>query len=308
MIDPNEYNGICENIKELVKADYEVMLYHQGFGETAIFLQVLYKYKELSRKRLFIITYVSTRTELLKASDVIDEVFEVPEDYYMALCRDFKFRQDYGIKDFYTMHQYELDRSTMKAEVCEYLGIPKDTLYKTYQLPPVDANWTEYFNAKNLIPGKTVYIVPHAIFFGKVIDDEFWGRLVSVLKEKGYTSLINLPEETIPGVPYAYFDIIVSLRLAEQCGYVIGARTGFMDLIAAFTDLPIQAIYPDDSHPSWDICKEHMWTETVEGHYAEKYMESTGLHTLFDRPGMDELIYTNDDDILNTIISNLQKR
>ncbi|MCR4798302.1 MAG: hypothetical protein K5853_07645 [Lachnospiraceae bacterium] len=304
-MEEKEYAAICQTIRELIQNGYEVMLFHQGFGETAIFLQVLYKYKEMRRKKLFVITYVSSRTELLKASDVIDEVFEVPEELYLALCKDVPFRMECDIKDFLTMHKYDLDRSTMKKEVCEYLGISKDTPYGPYQIPVVDANWEEYFATKGLHKGKTVFLVPHALFLGKVVDDSFWVKLVSRLKKAGYTALFNLPQESVPGVPFAYFDIIPSLRLAEKCGYVIGARTGFMDLVAAFTSIPVQAIYPDDTHPSWEICKEYTWTEPVEGDYALKYMESTGLHTLFDRPGITEHVYTCDEDLLDSIMSHL---
>ena len=305
LIDEKEYGDVCQTIRELVQNGYEVMLYHQGFGETSIFLQVLYKYKEKKNKKLFVITYAPTRTELLRACDCIDEVFEVPEEFYMALCKDVPFRMECDIKDFLTMHQYDLDRTTLKTEVCDYLGIPKDTPYKNYHLPEVNANWEEYFAAKNLIVGKTVYIVPHAVFLGKVVKDDFWEKLILRLKEAGFTAILNLPEETVPGVPFAYFDIIPSIRLAEMCGYVIGARTGFTDLIAAFTDLPLQVIYPDDSHSSWEILKKYTWTEPVEDHYAEKYMESTGLRTLFDRPGMKEHVYTTDGELLDSILNTL---
>ena len=306
MANSDEYKAFCDSIKKLIVNGYDVMLYHQGFGETAIFLQVVYKYKELRKRKLFVITYLSTRTELLKASCDIDEVLEVPEELYLALCKDTAFRKEYGIKDFLTMHKFDLDRSTMKREVCEYLGIPKDTKYHAYELPNVNANWDEYFAAKKLTPEKTVYIVPHALFLGKVVPDDFWEKLVYRLKDEGFDSLINLPNETIPGVPFAYFDIIPSVRLAEKCGYVVGARTGFMDLIAAFTSLPLQVIYPDDSHPSWEICRQYTWKEPVYEDCAKKYMESTGLHTLFDRENMKELVYTNDEDLISDILSGLK--
>lgn len=304
-MDEKAYQEFCESIKQLVASGYEVMLYHQGFGETAIFLQVLYKYRELHGKKIFALTYQPTRTELLEASEYIEEVLQVPEDVYVRLCKDVEFRREYGIIDFLTMHQYELDRSTMRKEVCDYLGIPKDTPYQPYVLPEVNANWDEYFQSKNLIPEKTVYIVPYAVFLGKVVEDIFWTKLVERLKKAGYTAIINMPEELVPGVPYAYFDIIPSLRLAEKCGYVIGARTGFMDLVAAFTNLPLQVIYPDDTNPAWQVCKEYDWKEPVYGDYAKRYMETTGIHTLFPRDGVEELVYTNDDEILDAIMENL---
>lgn len=305
-MDEKAYQEFCESIKQLVESGYEVMLYHQGFGETAIFLQVIYKYKEQKMKKLFVITDVSTRTELLQASECIDEVLEVPMDLYGALCQDIEFRMKYAIKDFLTMHQYlHLDHTTMKAEICEYLGIPKDTPYSKYTLPEVNANWDEYFTAKSLILGKTVYIVPHAIFLENVVPEKFWEKLVKRLTERGYTALINLPKESVSGVPYAYFDIIPSVRLAEKCGYVIGARTGFMDLVAAFTNVPIQAIYPNDDSPSWEISKRTWWKEEVNENYAVKYMESTGLNTLFPREGLYEYVYTNDDDLLDKIMEKL---
>lgn len=306
MITDEEYLEIKNAIKELTENGYEVMMYHQGFGETSIFLQVLYKYKESKKKKIFAITYVPTRTELLKACDDIDEVLEVPKDLYLKLAADYLFREAYGIKDFLQLHQYKLDRSTLKSEMCEYLGISADTPYKKYHLPEIIANWDEFFSVKQLVPGRTAYIVPHALFLGKVVDDSFWEKLVFRLKDEGYTSVFNMPHETVSGIPFVYHDISVSVQLAKRCGTVIGARTGFMDIVAAFTDIPMQVIYPDDSHPSWDICKKYTWTEEVNGDYAEKYMESTGLHTLFDRPGITEHIYINDDELLDSIVNNLQ--
>ncbi|MCR5546854.1 MAG: hypothetical protein K6F30_10325 [Lachnospiraceae bacterium] len=305
MISQKEYEELCKTIRELCQSGYEVMLFHQGFGETAIFLQVVYKYKELSGKKLFIITYTSTRTEILKCSDVIDEVFEVPKDVYLMLSGENQMLNELGIKNFLAMHNMDLDRSTMKNEVCEFLGIPKDTPYRHLSLPGIQANWDEYFRTKNLLPGKTVYIVPHALFLGKVVPEEFWEKLVERLREEGYTAIMNLPSETIPGVPFAYFDMVVSLQLAKHCGCVVGARTGFMDLVATFTDLPIIAIYPDDTHPSWDICKKYTWREPVNGDYAKVYMESTGINTLFPRDGITELVYTSDEEIIDEIIEKI---
>ena len=307
MVDGKEYQEFCDSIQNVISSGYCVLLFHQGLGETAIFLQVVYRFKQRVGRRLLVITYVPTRTELLKASPEIDEVLEVPDDLYIRLVQDLPFRKKWGILDFLTLHEYELDRSTMKTEICQYLGIPKDTPYSKYPLPHVNANWEQFFFEKKLIPGKTVYIVPHALFLNNTVDDSFWEKLVVRIKALGYTALMNLPSETIPGVPFAYFDLIISLRLAEKCGYVIGTRTGFLDLVAAFTNIPIQAVYPDDSHPSWEILKKKGWEwfEPVYSDYAKVYMKSTGIYTLFPRENINELVYTTDEELLDSIAKNL---
>ena len=140
------------------------------------------------------------------------------------------------------------------------------------------------------------------------MPDDFWLTLVERLRQKGYTPIMNLPTETIPGVPYAYFDIFVSLQLAQRCGHVVGVRTGFMDLAAVFIDCDLQIIYPDDKHPSWKLCEENIWYEKAEGNYVEKYMEGWGVKKLFQREGrenIEELVYTNTDDTVDYIISHL---
>ncbi len=302
-----KYKEFCDSIRQLYHSGFDIMLFHQGFGETAIFLKVVYKYVEAVGKPLFVITHCFSRTELLKMSSDVYEVIEINEMLFYCLSNDKELKSECEIKDFFALHTYDLDRSSMKYEVCDFLGIPKSTPYRNISLPAVDANWEEYFNAKGLQINNTVYIVPHALFLGKVVSDDFWERLVRSLKEMGYGVLINLPTETIQGVPFAYFDMAVSLKLVELCGMVIGARTGFLDLVAAFTDAEIQAIYPDDSSPAWEVCKKYTWTEPVYGDYAKKYMESTGLMTLFPREHIKEWIYTNDDDTLKCILGDLKR-
>ena len=301
----DEYTKLCDQMRGLFDAGHELILFHQGFGETAIFMQVLYKHKEMKGKKICVFSHSSTRTELLRICPEIDEVFEISEDLFSKVRMNAEMVTGCEILDFYALHKMPLDRSTLKTEICDFLDIPKDTPYRTIFLPHMEANWQEYFSAKHLLPHQTVYIVPHAVFLGKVVDDTFWGKLIRKLKEKGYTVIMNMPEETEPGVPFAYFDMLVSLKLAQMCGCVIGARTGFMDLVAAFTDIPLQVIYPDDTHPSWDICKQYTWEEPVYGDYAKKYMESTGLNTLYHRSDIEELVYSNDEETIEKIVSDI---
>lgn len=309
MIDAQEYENLRQNIQDMVKSGYEVMLFHQGFGETVTFLQLLYKYKELTGKKLFIFTKVSTRTELMQSCPYVDDMIEISEELYDMLATDYELRIFCRIRNVLELHEIVgIDKSDIHTQMCDYLQIPGDTPFRPYCMPEIDCNWDEYFDAKGLIPGNSVYLVPHAVFFGKVVPDDFWLTLVERLRQKGYTPIMNLPTETIPGVPYAYFDIFVSLQLAQRCGHVVGVRTGFMDLAAVFIDSDLQIIYPDDTNPSWKLCEEYTWHEKIEENYFEKYMEGWGVKKLFRREGrenIEEFVYTNTDDTVDYIISHL---
>ena len=114
-----------------------------------------------------------------------------------------------------------------------------------------------------------------------------------------------MPYELVAGVPIAYFDMKVSLELAERCGYIVGVRTGFMDLAAVFNKCMIQAIYPDDSHPAWDCYKNVIWDKTVHSDFTQKYMESVGLEKIYDRRNVYEFTYTNDEEVIDRIIKNI---
>lgn len=305
-MDDKAYEKFCDGIKELICSGYEVMLFHQGFGETVMFTQLIYKYKELSHKKLCILVKVDTRGEILRACPYIDEVIDLPTEMFNRISSDGSLRIYCRIKSFLDLHNIiGINKRNVRVQVCDFLGIPEDTPLVSYPIGDVNANWDEYFEHYNLKYNKTVYVVPHALFLQNTVSKEFWEKLVSILYDNGFSVIINMPEEYIKGVPFAYFDIKTSLALASRCGYIVGVRTGFMDLAASFTKCNIQAIYPDDSHPSWDICKKELWKEPIEKNYAVKYMEGWSIKNIFGKEDANEIVYTNDEDVIRDIMKKL---
>lgn len=103
---------------------------------------------------------------------------------------------------------------------------------------------------RNFTLGKTVLLSPFSRA-AELIADDLFICLAQHLKETGFTVLTNLSEPDhipIPGTQGVYYSLTEITSLVECGGYVVGARSGLLDLLA-YTDCRMVAIYPaDDSY------------------------------------------------------------
>ena len=99
------------------------------------------------------------------------------------------------------------------------------------KFPDFDTDF--YINKYNIIPGKTIFIVPIALAL-KSFPVYFWNFCAEVFKFMGYDVLFNVPDNIAS--KYNGKNCFVPLKdavgLADLCGNVFAVRTGFLDFIS----------------------------------------------------------------------------
>lgn len=87
----------------------------------------------------------------------------------------------------------------------------------------------------HLIKGKTVILSPFANSFEEELSLEWWEKLAQKIKQKGYTVVTNCGSEKeieIKGTERLQLSYREFAPVAELCGYLVGIRSGFFDLMS----------------------------------------------------------------------------
>lgn len=293
----------------LINDGYEIFLFHQGLGETCTFCLLMKSYREFSNKKIMVITMNEARTQLLQQCPFIDDVFQVNPQVYHTLASTPSFLKQFNIKDFLTLHYIPRDVNIVKTtrdEICYYLGMPLDYPFYKYQLSSKTSNSIETMLMQNgFEKGKTILLVPHALCFGdNVVPPQFWTILVDQLHSKGFRAIFNSDKTIVPQIPSIFLPITESVHLANYCGNVIGSRTGFLDVLSAFSSAKIQAIYPDDSNPIWETNPGLRNSNLPNVGKSLKYMKSWSLNKMFENDNAIEYVY-NGIEMIDTLISHI---
>lgn len=147
-----------------------------------------------------------------------------------------------------------------------------------------------YFTENGLIPQKTVILLPYARWAAK-LPVYFWEQLVIELKKQGYivcTNSTGSQEPAIKGSVSVFFNYIEAVTFVEQAGYVIGLRSGLLDIIESANCKKI-ALYP------YNCPKRGIANSTALGSFS--------LNAMFHREDWLELETTPNN--LNFIIRNI---
>lgn len=132
------------------------------------------------------------------------------------------------------------------------------------------------FTDHQLQYGKTVILAPYAKWPPKIIGG-FWERMALELKQLGYTVCTNSVGESEPpveGTVAVEFSYEISVPFVEKAGYIIGLRSGFLDIIESAAAKKV-ALYPFN-------CKKR-------GLVNESAMGSFSLNEMFQRTDWLEL-------------------
>lgn len=147
------------------------------------------------------------------------------------------------------------------------------------------------FTDHQLQYGKTVILAPYAKWPPKIIGG-FWERMALELKRLGYTVCTNsvgASEPPVEGTVAVGFSYEISVPFVEKAGYIIGLRSGFLDIIESAAAKKV-ALYPFN-------CKKR-------GLVNESAMGSFSLNEMFHRTDWLELEtdLTNLEDVIHDII------
>lgn len=82
-----------------------------------------------------------------------------------------------------------------------------------------------------------------------LLKKDFWIQLADCLVQNGYSVIFSSPQK-YGGYPSVFLSIEETIVLARACGYVIGVRSGLLDILAGETEGFIQAIYPSNDELS----------------------------------------------------------
>ena len=297
-------------MKGLVERGFEVMLFHQGLGETCIFSRLMKAYTEKTKKPLILITRDDSRTALLKQCPYIYDVMSCDISFFDALASYKEFRAALQIKNFEALHYMNFENvTTMREEVCSFLGLPYDAADSDYIVKSRNPDAIRHhFDELGLKKGKTCFLIPHALCYGKeVVSYEFWKKLSIRLREEGYEPVFNSFEEIVPEVPYIYLPMEEVPDFVKLCGNVIGVRTGLLDVIATFTDVKIQAVYPNEFCPIW-----HQNPMLYKGldisvkEKSERAINDMAIRRVVGRGNVFEFIHGNEEEDIQKVIEHLE--
>jgi len=293
----------------LTAGNYEVMLFHQGLGETSVFAMLAGAYKEKTKKPLVMLTLSNSRAEILRQCPYIDSVMNCDEEMFYTIAADMEFRERLQIKNYWELH-YMYEGADMCKKVYHYLELPPDIPYTRY---PIKAGnfpaLRQLFDEAGLQEGKTVFLIPSAIYYGdEVVSFSFWEKLVQGLREAGYQAVFNAPEEVVAGIPHVYLSMENIPDFSKICGNVVGVRTGLLDVIGVFSDVRIQAIYPNEFCPVWDrnagILEESKTTDRKAA--AQFQLREKSVSALACRDNIFEFIHGEDAEDVQKIIGQLE--
>lgn len=296
-------------MKGLVDRGFEVMLFHQGLGETCIFSRLMKAYTEKTKKPLILIAWDDSRKALLEQCPYIYNVMSCDNSFFYALNSYVEFRAALQIKNFEAMHYMKFENvTTMREETCSFLGLPYDSEDSDYIVNSKNPDaLRQYFDELGLKLGKTCFLIPYALCYGnEVVSYEFWKKLSIRLREEGYEPVFNSYEEIVSGVPYVYLPMEEVPAFAKLCGNVIGVRTGLLDVIATFTDVKIQAIYPNEFCPIWHQ-NPALYTDLDISlkEKSERALYDMAIRRVVGRGNVFEFIHGNEDEDIQKIIEHL---
>ncbi len=288
---------IINEIVRLNAEGFSVLILKKATGETAIFSGLMHAYREKYDKKIALIMIETDRPglEIMENCPFVDRIYKIDADtmFYFAKYPDLYSKHD--VKNLTLMYKgyMGLKPRNIREATCSSLGISFDVFPKFFYLEPENArNVRDFFDSNGLIKGKTVYIVPDAVALGKeIVPDDFWEKCVEFIKEKGLGVVINSKEEIISGIPTVFMGTRDTMEMIRLCGYVIGVRTGLLDLVCAFTDAKVLGIYPNELNSLWKNNPELLPEEVREkGKCAEAAFKFSSMKSIFQRDNITELI------------------
>ena len=274
--------------KCLLNKNFVVIYPPQGMGDVLMIAALLDSYKKKFNKKVCVIVTKKYFVNLL-------EIFSETVNKIIFSKKKYKFiNNNKNILDIEKI--INTDKFiNMKYNIAKALDFDENT--PLYLPKKIDFNEIELpFN-----PVNGIIISPYAISCPKCIPDEFWIKLADILITKGYNVYFNVDDKDYFAQKYnnCFFDIKTTIAFTNKCKYFIGYRSGLCDVISYFSNTKKIFIYPDKPHEINNI----NYSDNLS--YAEIYLKSCSMKTLWDKNEDIEIIYNNKtlDIVLDIIIN-----
>ena len=112
--------------------------------------------------------------------------------------------------------------------------LPDSSKPRHPELSDATGELSKYFDANDLVPGKTVVLSPYSNTLSDM-PAKFWENLCEGLIKKGYkvcTNSSGMAEPVIKGSIGIFFPLNIAPQFINKAGSFIGVRSGFCDIVS----------------------------------------------------------------------------
>lgn len=161
---------------------------------------------------------------------------------------------------------------------------------------------------KNINYDNLIMICPESVSLKLLMDGGDYLKLAKKLKALGYEVIFNAKSSPSSEFRNIYESISDTAHIMHLCKFVIGARSGFLDIIASYADHPpIIAFYPHSDMNGWHPRHDYMTMARMFAGYnkdllpIENYLATYSLH-MYGIGNITEIVHKGEvNDLINKI-------
>ena len=274
---------------------HELLLVHQGLGESSALFCWLQAYRASAGKKLLLICFQASRGALFSQCPAADVVAMVQPFLYAYLAT--RRRNGNPWKNFLALHFMPLEGETKDWTLIEktrqFLGLPGGAELPLVQPKSIAQEAQSAVAAAQelgLPRGRSVMLFTDGFSFSKFYEahPDFWAALVQELRQRGFAAVVN-GETQIPGAKNVFLPIWETVALASWCGHIVSISTGMTELCCTFAPaahLSMTMVWPNARDPYH--CQDAMrwrWRMEMIQDYGMTFMEHmiASMHRYEDR-------------------------
>lgn len=241
----------------------QMVFTYESIGDQCMELAYLREFQRVNGiERIGIITTNPNHALFSYFSEAYDELIPISKADHNTLLKFYKsdlgqiYRRNHQqlLCAFYTAYvRSDLlfgNRYVRLSDIEKYIyRIPQDSIPCQINELGCEEWLAELINSKTIIPAKTVLLNPYANSCSG-IPISFFESVAEECVNSGFTVVtgIHADQQPIRGTKGIEFGLEKAISLANTCGYVVGIRSGFLDL-CAFSKAKIISI----DHDSYGI-------------------------------------------------------
>lgn len=233
-----------------------------GIGDLCIILSLLPEFRKIHKaKRIGIGITNEKHRDIFSFYPGSADRYELIQKKDLIFCKSNRFEPGNPV----VIHPEHIYPSSMQSLI-GYKNITLVDIYKILLNLPIGCNMTiqeapsrkmmervsQRFEEYGLTYQRTILLAPDAFSYRKPITDAaFWNELAANLQEEGFkTAIMSIHPELrkIEGMIHVDFPLNEAIAFVDLCGYFIGNRSGFCDLIAGSPALKIILYSPEKWH------------------------------------------------------------
>lgn len=217
-----------------------------GIGDLYLILTLLPEFKRIHDARKITVGIIQEKhRDILKLFPFVVDRIEKIDEKELSLCEYSNFEPGHPVI-IHPGHIFPISMVSLigykKIHLLDIYKILLNLPLDSNPVPPVypeqriTENSKRKFNDYGLSEGSTVLMAPQAFSYSKpLLDIDFWKSLTQKLMDLDLNVAMmssSLDFKSIKGVTFVDFPLIEAIPFSEQCGFFIGNRSGFCDLLS----------------------------------------------------------------------------